>query len=174
MKAEMGKNLSAVGGRQLKDKKAPARWPGLEERQYSGKAVSSQYSCVRSAPGPSPADKVPPRRDLSGLEAIEDLVGPEALETMQRLVEHAELVGIDAADLLDRAHVFLIEGVDDVAHLAALVGELDAHRAPIDARALMIEEPHLDELLEIVRNVRAEIVAASTQLAGSELLVADI
>jgi hypothetical protein len=28
---------------------------------------------------------------------------------MQRLVEHTEFVGIDAADPLDRAHVFLIQ-----------------------------------------------------------------
>jgi len=39
MKAEMGKNLSGRGRRRLlKDKKAPARWPGLKKRQYSGKA----------------------------------------------------------------------------------------------------------------------------------------
>src|SRR5262249_40311280 len=107
-------------------------------------------------------------------ETVQDLVGPEALQTMQRLVEHTEFVGIDAAGPLDRAHVFLIQRVDEVAHLASLVGEPDAHRGPIDARALMIEEPHLDELLEIVRNVRAEIVTARAQLAGSELSVADI
>jgi hypothetical protein len=38
MKAEMGKNLSAVAGVEPKDKKAPARRPGIEERQYTGKA----------------------------------------------------------------------------------------------------------------------------------------
>ena len=38
----------------------------------------------------------------------------------------------------------------------------------------MIEETHLDELLEIVGHVRAEIVAARAQLAGGEFLVADI
>ena len=51
---------------------------------------------------------------------------------MQRLVEHAELVGVDAADLLNGAHVLVVERLDDVAHLAALVGELDADRAPVD------------------------------------------
>ena len=102
------------------------------------------------------------------------MIGPEPLEPVQRLVEHAELIGVDAADLLDRAHVLLVERIDGVADFAALVGELDAHRAPIDARALMIEETHLDQLLEIVRDVGAEIVAAGAQLAGGELLVADI
>jgi hypothetical protein len=47
------------------------------------------------------------------LEPIEDLVGPEAFEPVQRLVEHFKLVGVDAADLLDCVHI-------DVAHLAAL------------------------------------------------------
>ena len=38
----------------------------------------------------------------------------------------------------------------------------------------MIEEAHLDELLQIVGHVGAEIVAARAQLARGELLVADI
>ena len=38
----------------------------------------------------------------------------------------------------------------------------------------MIEEAHLDQLLEIVGDVGAEIVAARAQLARGQLLVADI
>ena len=53
------------------------------------------------------------------LRAVEDLVGPEPLEPVQRLVQGRELVGGDAADLLHRAHVLLVEALDDVAHLAA-------------------------------------------------------
>src|SRR5436190_18304429 len=93
------------------------------------------------------------------LQPIEDLVGPETLEAMQRLVQHGELVRRDAADLLDRAHVLLVERAHRLAHVAALFGQLDANRAAIDARALVIEEAHFDELLQIVRHVRAEIVA---------------
>ena len=52
-------------------------------------------------------------------EPIEDLVGPEPLEPVQRLVQGRELVGGDAADLLHRAHVLLVETLDDVANLAA-------------------------------------------------------
>ena len=91
---------------------------------------------------------------------------------MQRLVEGRELLGIDAADLLDRANVLLVKPFDGVANLAALVGQRDAHRATIDARALMIKEAHLDELLEVIGDVGAEVVAARTQLARGELLVA--
>ena len=68
-----------------------------------------------------PGQVVPPVRDL---KAVEDLISPEALKAMQRLVERRELVRIDAADLLHRAHVLLVERLDDVAYLAALVGQL--------------------------------------------------
>src|SRR5437870_3142825 len=64
-------------------------------------------------------------RELSS-QPIEDLVGPEPLEPLQRLVEAGELVGVDAADLLDRAHVLVVQALDDIAHLAALLGQLDA------------------------------------------------
>src|SRR5262245_13316066 len=124
--------------------KAPARWPG------------PLYSRCRR------------------LQPIQDLVGPEALEPVQRLVERGELFAVDAADLLDRADMLLIERLDDVAHLTALVGEPDADRPAIDARALVVEEAHLDELLQIVGDVGAAVVAARAQLARGELLVADV
>jgi hypothetical protein len=38
----------------------------------------------------------------------------------------------------------------------------------------MVEEAHLNQLLEIVGDVRAEIVATCTQFLGAELLVVDI
>src|SRR6185437_16904651 len=83
------------------------------------------------------------------LEPIEDLVGPEALQAMERLVQRREFVGVDAADLLNGADVFLIKRIDDVTHILALDGQLDAHRAAVDPRSLMIEEAHLHELLQI-------------------------
>ena len=102
-----------------------------------------------------------PAKSSKGLlQPIQDLIGPEALEPVQRLVQPSELVGIDAADLLHGAHVLFVERAHRLAHVAALLGQLDAHRAAIDARALVIEEAHLDELLQIVGDVRAEIVAA--------------
>src|SRR5438067_13370356 len=88
----------------------------------------------------------PPRAS----QPIENLIGPEPLEPVQRLVEPGELIARDAADLLHRAHMLFVERADGLAHFAALLGELDAHRAPVDSRALMVEETHLDELLEIV------------------------
>ncbi len=55
-----------------------------------------------------------------GSEAIQDLVGPEPLEPVQRLVQGRELFGGDAADLLDGADVLLVQPLDDVADFAAL------------------------------------------------------
>src|SRR5262245_43243105 len=111
-----------------------------------------------SSPQQGEAPRIAPGRHLQptrlGLQPIEDLIGPEPLEPMQRLVEGRELLGVDAADLLDRANVFLVERLHDVAHLAALVGEPDADRAAIDARTLVVEEAHLHELLQIVGDVR--------------------
>src|SRR5262245_21423217 len=102
------------------------------------------------------------------LQPVQDLVSPEPLKPVQRLVEGRELLGIDAADRLDRANVLLVKPFDGVAHLATLVGQPDAHRATINARALMVQEAHLDELLEVIGDVGAEIVAARTQLARGE------
>src|SRR5258708_38511800 len=110
----------------------------------------------------------------SFLEAIQDLVGPEPLEAMQRLVQGRELLVRDAADLLDRLDVLLVERVDDAADLLALLGQADTDRAAINARALMIEEAELDQLLQVVGDVGAEIVTARAQLARGQLLVADI
>src|SRR6202166_2903920 len=80
-------------------------------------------------------------------EPVQDLVGPEPLEAMQRLVERRELLVRDAADLLHRLDVLLVERIDDLADLLALRGETDADRTAIDARTLVIEEAELDELL---------------------------
>src|SRR5579862_4809818 len=88
-------------------------------------------------------------------EPIEYLVGPEPFEAVQRLVQRREFLGADAAELLDGAHVLLVERLDDGADVAALLGKFDAHRPAVDPRALVIEESHLHELLQIVGHVRA-------------------
>src|SRR3954454_18278146 len=108
------------------------------------------------------------------LEAVADLVGPEALEAGQRLVETREIVVGDAADRVDRLAVLVVQRLDDLVHRPALLAQADAHRAPVDPRAGMMEIAHLDELLDVVGDVRAEVVAAGAQLARGQLLVADV
>src|SRR5437899_9770027 len=112
--------------------------------------------------------------DMKFSEPIQDLVGPEPLEPVQRLVQGRELLVRDAADLLHRLDVLLIESVDDLADFLALRGQANTDRAAIDARALMIEEAEFDQLLQIVGDVGAEIITARAQLAGGQLLVADV
>src|ERR1700741_885032 len=90
----------------------------------------------------------PPAWPPKSSEPIEDLVGPEPLEPVQRLVQRRELLVRDAADLLHGLDVLLIERVDDLADLLALRGQADAYRAAIDARALMIEEAEFGERLQ--------------------------
>src|SRR5262249_37042485 len=107
-------------------------------------------------------------------ETIEDLVGPEPLEAMQRLVQRRKFLVRDAADLLDRLDVLLIERIDDLADLLALWGQANANRPAINARTLMIEEAEFDELLQIVGDVGAEVISARAQLTGSQLLVANV
>src|SRR5882757_3139417 len=91
-------------------------------------------------------------------EPIQDLVGPEPLEPVQRLVEGREFLVRDAADLLHRLDVLLIQRIDDTADFLALRGQADADRATIDARALMIEEAEFDQLLQVVGDVGAEVI----------------
>src|SRR5689334_7209082 len=81
-----------------------------------------------------------------GSETIADLIGPEALETDQSHVHAAEIIGRDAADMLDRDDVLVVEVGDDLVDLGALLGEADPDRAAVHARSLMVQEAHLDEL----------------------------
>src|SRR5438445_1364529 len=70
--------------------------------------------------------------------------------------------------------MLVVERGDDLVHFPALLGERDAHRAAVDARAGMVKISHLDQLLDVIGDVRAEIVAARAKLARGQLLIADI
>ena len=56
----------------------------------------------------------------------------------------------------------------------ALRGQADPDRTAVDARALVADEAEVDQLLQIVGHVRAEIVAARAQFAGGQLRIADV
>src|ERR1700761_3371763 len=99
------------------------------------------------------------------LETVQDLVGPEPLEAMQRLVQGREFLVRDAADLLHGLDVLLVERIDDAADFLALRGQANADRTTIDARTLMVEEAEFDQLLQIVGDVGAEIISARAQFA---------
>src|ERR1700733_14130976 len=122
----------------------------------------------------APARSFTPSCEIYFSKPIQDLVGPESLEPVQRLVQGRELLVGDAADLLHGLDVLLVERIDDAADFLALGGEADADRAAIDARALMIEEAELDQLLQIVGDIGAEVIAARAQFARGQFLVADV
>src|SRR5690349_10389955 len=109
--------------------------PGLNGKFYPGNGRAGRFYDARKKPRPKPGLVF--ASEL--LQAIQDLVGPEALEPMKRLVERLEFVVADAADLFDRLDVLLIKRVDDVAHVLTLLGQLDAHGAAVNTRPLMIE-----------------------------------
>src|SRR5262249_4950252 len=133
-----------------------------------GQRDGESKRCPGSVPGRGPTTTE--RRS----QPVEDLIGPEPLQALQRLVQRRELIAVEAPYLDDGRDVLLVQHLDDVAYLASLVGKLDPNGAPVDPRTLMIEISHLDQLLEVVGYIGAEIVAARAQLAGGEILIADI
>src|SRR5258707_11851050 len=88
-------------------------------------------------------------------ETIQDLVGPEPLEPVQRLVERRELLVRDAADLLHALYVLLIQRIDDTADLLALCGEANAVPGAGDAPARRFGGGEFDQLLRVLWTVGA-------------------
>ena len=62
--------------------------------------------------------------------------------------------------MLDRTDMAVIETCNNLSDVLALRRQADTDRAAVDARALVVDETELDKLLEVVGDVRAEIVAA--------------
>src|SRR5262245_34031748 len=109
---------------------------------------------------PRPQKTVSPGGRRCPLEAVADLIRPAALEANQSLVETAEVFLGHLAHGFHRAELALIELLHDLAGFLALFGQADAHAAAVGLRPLVVQVAHVDELLEIVGDVRAEIVAA--------------
>src|SRR5580692_11631556 len=107
-------------------------------------------------------------------ETIFDLVGPVSLEAQKGGVHPHEVVAGDAADLFDRARMLLVDRGNDAVNLLASFGQADPNRATVDSRAGVMEEADLDQLLDVIGNMRTEIIAASAQFPGGQFLVADI
>src|SRR6056297_2261424 len=105
---------------------------------------------------------------------VADLVAPEALEALEGSVHGLDPRIPEHARFLEAARVALEEAGDDIANLAAAFGEAHADRAAVDLAALVVHVARLDELLEVVGDVRALVVAAGLQLARGDLVVADV
>ena len=68
----------------------------------------------------------------------------------------------------------LIETGHHFRHCIALVGQADADRTAVDARALVVDETEIDQLLQVIGHVRAEIITARAQFTGGQFSIADI
>src|SRR6204780_5949191 len=102
-----------------------------------------------------------------------DRLGPEALETTQRLVRIGQVIGRNDA-LAERAEMALMHLVDLLVQRQSLVRQADADRAAVMRRTFLHGIAVLEHLLDVVGDVGAEIAAAQGQLADRHLEIADI
>src|SRR5262245_58607028 len=111
--------------------------------------------------GPRRSDTIRSRT----LEAEADLVRPIALETGEHLVQTTEIICRNLSHSLHRAELALIELADDLRGRPALGRERDADAAPVGLATLVVDVAELDELLQVVGNVRAQVEPAALKLA---------
>lgn len=102
-----------------------------------------------------------------------NVIGPRPLDAAQRLAHRFDLA---AAEFLfvEPGGDAVFEVADLVDDLQRLVGQGDADRAAVVRRALLLEIAHLGELLDVVGDVRALIVASLDEVADGDVLVADV
>jgi hypothetical protein len=98
--------------------------PDIGPQACQGSRYRQRQGGEKICPGNAGARGRQPKRRS---QPIEDLIGPEPLQALQRLVERREFLASDSADLGHGGHVLLVKRIDDVTHLAPFVGELDAH-----------------------------------------------
>src|SRR6266446_7623048 len=110
----------------------------------------------------------------SRLEPVADLIQPESLQALEADVQVLEVLTADIADGLDRLEMAVEQFGHGVANLASLLGQADMNGASIDVGALVIDVAGFDKFLQIVRNVRSEIVTACPQLARRQFLVPNV
>ncbi|MNN75129.1 hypothetical protein D3C81_1914050 [compost metagenome] len=62
----------------------------------------------------------------------------------------------------------LIKSLHLIGNLIALICQAHANRTTVSAGTLMMDKAHLDQLFEIIRDIRAQIIAARTQFASCQ------
>ena len=70
--------------------------------------------------------------------------------------------------------MFVVKGSDSVVDFSPFAGQADSHGTAVDSRSGMMQKASFDQLLNIVRDIRAEVIAAGAQFACSEFLIANI
>src|SRR5262249_19066684 len=112
-------------------KAAPAPYPFGSQRQGRAWQLCPVAGRRRTSP------RAPNARILRGLETIADLVGPEALQPHQGLVQGLEILKRDLANRLQRQELALVEFLDGGTRLKALGRQTDPHGAAILVGALV-------------------------------------
>src|SRR5262249_39072897 len=108
------------------------------------------------------------------LEPEADLIDPEALQALQGHAEQVEIGRRDVADGIERTQMPVEQLLQHVTYRLALARQTHQDRTTVCFRALMMDVARLDQLLQIVRDVRAEIMPTRAQFAGGQFLVADV
>ena len=108
------------------------------------------------------------------LKTESDLVGPEALQPLQRLVGFFHEITVDTANLLNRRKLPVEKRRQPVTHLKTVLRQRDPLGAPVDIGTLVLDVAFVDQLFEIVGNIRTEIVTARAQFARRQFGVANI
>ena len=87
------------------------------------------------------------------LEPVANIIGPEPFQPTENADRYFEIVLRDATDLLNRAHMLVIEITNDLVNLVALIRQANPHRAAINARALVKQISHFHKLFDIIRDI---------------------
>lgn len=101
-----------------------------------------------------------------------DIVGPCPLKPLQGLADFLDLRVIDV--FAEGRRISFFEDFYLGHHGARLVRQLHCHRALVMRRALLGQIPHVGHFFDVVRHVRALVIAAFNQIADRHGFVADV
>src|SRR5580700_9790505 len=158
--------------------------PGANANSWAGMPIlrdnlraASQPQAVASPIKAAPSPKKSAGKKSGGelRRALHKVAGadPEPLQAAE--------CGVGALQIFDahggvRQHFGMapMHRSQEVAQPDPLFGQADMDRTPVVQRALLRQIPVFDHLLDVVRDVRAEIAAPQCELADRHLRVADI
>ena len=102
-----------------------------------------------------------------------DVVRPRTLHPPEGPADRVDIV--DGHLLPGEGEGIVFLEFADVAHDPhGFFRQADAHGAAIVGRPLLLQIPHIDQLLDVVRDVRALVITALHQVADDDLFLSDI
>lgn len=119
----------------------------------------------------SHSDLFEPNRALVN---VADLVGPIPLNPFERHVDVENFVGIDTCGFFHADSVTQEQVLDDIKDLASLFRQTDPDRTTINFTPLVVHEIIFNELLEVIGNIRALVIAPRFQFTCGDFIIADV